>query len=706
MTPCRLLKSILIVIGAAAALGIGARQAGVAESNLLLITIDTLRPDRLSCYSPKYVRTPAIDALAAGGVLFEKAFSHTPTTLPSHADILLGVTPYTHGVHENTKSKVPAGFLTLAEHLKRNGYATGAFVGAFSLDSRFGLNRGFDVYDDAFPRTAGGGPPERKAEQVIAPAKAWLARQTGRWFCWVHLWDPHAPYSPPEPFLSRYKNDPNAGPYSGEAAYVDAELGKLFEFLRTKGWADRTFILVTADHGESLGEHGELTHSYFAYNSTLWVPLIMAGPGIPGSRTAEYVSHVDIFPTVCELLSVPTPPTLQGASLGPLLKGKKGGPDARPIYIESLEPYLNKGCAPLHGIIDGRKKYIDSPIPELYDLAADFGETKDLAATTDLGPYKKKLQDLEKSFAPPSAANTGNQVVDRQALERLRTLGYVASPAAQVKEKYGPDDDLKRFLPFQQKLDRAILLGDQGKTEESARLLSELIQDKETFGPAYTYLAELYLSQGRLREGFRTLEDGCRLNPKNFNLFSAYGMALVQHAQWERALDILQKALALLDFDPDVWVNLGIVYINKEELAKAVESLDKALALNAAFTPAYFYKGTAYLMLGSAPADIARATENFRKTVALDPANAPAYRGLGVACHTANDLDSAIAAWEKAVVIDRNDDFSVLSLGQAYLTKGDKARARRNFERYLEIKKGTITPDERARVLALIEKCK
>ena len=689
-------------MAASAVVGAGRLRAGATEANLLLITIDTLRPDRLSCYSPKYVRTPAIDALAAKGALFEKAFANTPTTLPSHADILLGVTPYTHGVHENSKTKVPAGFLTLAEHLKRNGYAAGAFVGAFPLDSRFGLNRGFDAYDDAFPKAAAaGGAPERKAEQVLAPAIAWLARQTGRWFCWVHLWDPHAPYSPPEPFLSRYKNDP----YSGEAAYVDAELDKLFTFLRTKGLADRTFVVVTADHGESLGEHGELTHSYFAYNSTLWVPLIIAGPGIPASRTADYVSHVDIFPTVCELLNVPTPPSLQGASLGPLLKGKKGTPGARPIYIESLEPYLNKGCAPLRGIIDGRKKFIDSPIPELYDLADDFDEAKDLAATSDLSPYKKKLQDLEKSLAPP-AASTGNQVVDRQALEKLRTLGYVASPAAQVKEKYGPDDDLKRFLPFQQKLDLAILLGDQGKTEDSARLLTELIVEKETFGPAYTYLAQLYLSQGRLREGFRTLEDGCRLNPKNFNLFSAYGQALVQHAQWERALEILQKALALLDFDPDVWVNLGIVYINKEDLAKAIESVDKALALNAAFAPAYFYKGTAYLMLGRDPADVARATENFRKAVELAPANVLVYRGLGAARQAANDLDGAIAAWEKAVAIDRNDDFSVLSLGQAYLTEGDKARARRNFERYLEIKKDTITPDERARVLALIEKCK
>jgi arylsulfatase A-like enzyme/Flp pilus assembly protein TadD len=693
-------KPLVAALAAWAVFGSAAPRAGAAGANLLLVTIDTLRPDRLSCYSPKFVRTPAIDAVAAKGVLFERAFAHTPSTLPSHADILLGLTPFTHGVHENSKAVVPAGFLSLAEHLKRKGFATGAFVGAFPLDLRFGLNRGFDVYDDAFPKSDRVKSPERKAEQVVAPAMAWLDKQAGAWFCWVHLWDPHAPYAPPEPYLSRFKTDP----YSGEAAYVDATLDKLFAFLKTKGWAETTFVVLTADHGEALGQHGELTHSYFAYNSTLHVPLVVAGPGVVAARTAAYVSHIDIFPTVCELLEVAKPPSLSGQSLGPLLKGKKGTFAARPIYIESLEPYLNKGCAPVRGFIDGEKKFLDSPLPELYDLARDFDETRDLGPATDLNPYRKKLLDLEKSFPPPPAA--GNAVVDREALEKLRTLGYVASPVAQVKEKYGPDDDLKRFLPFQQKLDMAILLEDQGKLDESARLLTEIVGQKPTCGPAYTYLAQLYLSQGRLREGFRTLEDGCRQNPKNFNLFSAYGSALVQHGQWERALDILKAALALADFDPAVWVNLGVVYTNKEDLANAAAAFDKAIALHPAAAAAYFYRGSAYVTLSKAPADLARAVQDFQKVIALDPTSVIAYHGLGDACQAANDLDGAVAAWEKAVAIDPKDDFAVYNLGLAAFNKGDKARARRYFERFLEIKKDTITPEDRAQVLALIAKCK
>lgn len=682
---------------------IAAGQAQAADVNLLLITVDTLRTDRLSCYSPKYVRTPAIDALASKGALFAKAFAHTPTTLPSHANILLGTTPLYHGVSENSKAKVADFFLTLAEHLKGHGYATGAFVGAFPLDSRFGLNRGFDVYDDSFPKISMSvsASLERKAEQVIVPAVAWLSKQKGKWFCWVHLWDPHAPYLPPEPYLSQYKSDP----YSGEVAYVNAELGRLFSDLEEKGRMEKTLVVLTADHGESLGEHGELTHSYFAYNSTLHVPLIVAGPGIRASRVSECVSHIDIFPTVCELLGIKTPATLQGESLAPLIKGKKATAKARPIYIESLEPYLNKGCAPLRGFIEDQKKYIDSPIPELYDLTMDFEETANLAAKTDLNFYKKKLQEMEKSLALPARIK-GNQAAARQTLEKLRSLGYVASSVAQVKDQYGPEDDLKSFLPFQQKLERAIILGDQGKTEESIQIMSGLINEKVFFGPAYTYLAQIHISRGDIREAVRTLDDGCRLNPKNYNILSAYGMLLVKYGQWEKAIEILQKALSLLEFDPEVWVNLGVAYMANGDLQKALKDYDRAIALDKTFAPAYFNKGAAYLDLGRKPDDLPRSIENFRKALSLDPTLNLAWRGLGVAYQADGKIDEAISAWGKAVMAEPADDYSTYNLGLAYLEKGDKAGALKCFQRYLELKKGRLSPEERDRVQALIEKCK
>lgn len=684
---------------------VSAGKVQSADANLLLITIDTLRTDRLSCYSPKYVRTPAIDALAAKGALFERAFAHTPTTLPSHANILLGMTPLYHGVSENSKSRVADAFLTLAEHLKGNGYATGAFVGAFPLDSRFGLDQGFDVYDDSFPTQSDLGYffAERKAENVITPARDWLFRQKGKWFCWIHLWDPHAPYRPPEPFQGRFQKDP----YSGEVAYVDAELGKLFSELQKRGGWERTLVVLTADHGESLGEHGELTHSYFAYNSTLHVPLIIAGPGIRPSRLAEPVCHVDIFPTVCELLEIRGPSFLQGISLLPQMNGQKG--KARSIYFESLDAYLNKGCAPLRGFFEAGKKFFDSPIPEFYDLSGDFDESRNVAGSMDLGPFRKRLQEMEKNLSPPAKKDL-NRVVDSQTLDKLRSLGYVASRVAQVKEKYGPEDDLKSFLPFQQKLERAILLGDQTRAKESIEVMAGLIRDRKDFGPAYVYLSQAYLAQGRMPEALKVLEEGVRNNPRDYTLCSCYGTLLLKAGQYDQASEVLQKALTILDFDPQVWDNLGIIAWRKGDYPKALEYYEKAVSLDKTFALAFSNLGMLYFSIytdrGNKPEDLARSLDNFRKAVSLDPTLNLAYRAMGVALQAAGKTDEAISAWENAVKTKPSDDFSLLSLGKAYLEKGVKPRALECFRKYLEIKKDRLTPEERETIQALIAKCK
>jgi arylsulfatase A-like enzyme len=306
--------------------------------NVLLISIDTLRADWLSCYGNEHLKTENIDGLAERGVLFSRAFANTSTTLPSHTNILLGVTPPYHGVHDNSSFVVREEFLTLAEHLKGHGYSTGAFVGAFALDSRFGLDQGFDVYDDEFEDKRNKKPSEveRKAEKVIDRTLAWLNNQNKPWFLFVHCWDPHGPYEPPEPFLTQYKEHP----YTGEVAYVDFMLGKLFAYLEENNLFKETLVIFTGDHGESLGQHNEDTH---------------------GFRVAQYVSHIDIFPTVCEILRIEKPPFLQGLSLVPALMGKKAS--KRPIYFESLHPYYSKGWAPLRGFISNKEKYIQSPIP-------------------------------------------------------------------------------------------------------------------------------------------------------------------------------------------------------------------------------------------------------------------------------------------------------------------------------------------------------
>ena len=682
-----------------------AEAAAAADVNVLLITVDTLRADRLSCYDAGRGPTPAIDALASKGVLFERAFAHNPTTLPSHANILSGMTPLFHGVSENSKSVFPAQCPTMAVFLKAGGYATGAFIGAFPLDSRFGLDRGFDVYDDSFPAEAGRESEfkERRASEVVRAAAAWISRQPGKWFCWIHLWDPHAPYAPPEPFLGRYREDP----YAGEVAYVDSEIGALFGELGDRHLADSTLVILTADHGESLGEHGELTHSYFAYNGTLHVPLIIAGPGVAARRVAANVSHVDILPTVCDLLGLPSRPGLQGRTLAGLMRG--GRAEDRAIYFESMEPYFDKGCAPLRGFIRGRQKFMDTPIPEVYDLATDFGESKNLAATTDLAPLRKELDRMRKALSSP-AAERGGRVADAQTLERLRSLGYTAGPVPQPKESYGPGDDVKSVLPFEQRLERAILLGDGGQADGSVQELAALIREKKDFTPAYIYLAQTLVALGRTGEAVRALDEGVRDNPGNYALLSVFGTLLVRARQDDRAEEVLKKAIAIVDFDPDAWNALGGIRMRKGDLDKALESFDRAVTLDASFTPAYMNIGAAsmarYFGRGRNPDDLASAIKGFRRAAALEPGSNPALRGLASALTTSGNIDEAVPAWEKAVAADPKDDFSTYNLGVAYFNRGDKAGALRCFERYLDLRKDTLTAEEKNRILELVAKCR
>lgn len=675
-----------------------------ANFNVLLVTIDTIRPDRLSCYSTKYLKTPRIDALAAKGVIFDRAFAHNPSTLPSHTNILLGTTPLYHGVHDNSKFRVSEDFLTLAEYLKSEGYRTAAFIGAFALDSRFGLSQGFDVYDDSYPSKSSTAfvSPERKAEKVIHSALDWVEKQDSVWFAWVHLWDPHTPYFPPEPFKSQFKDDP----YSGEVAYVDSELGKIFDYLENNDLVDNTLIILTGDHGESLSEHGELTHTYFAYNSTLWVPLIIAGPGIDACRVDEFVSHIDIFPTLCDILGMETPSFLQGVSVLPLMEGKKI--EKRAIYFESLGPYYNQGWAPLRGFIEGREKFIDSPLSEFYDLQDDFDEEKNLVQKINLDKYQKKLRKIEEGFSSPQKAQA-RQRIDREAQEKLRSLGYIVSPVPQLKKSYGPEDDLKTLLPLQQKLDKAVILYDEGDVEASTKLLNEAIQKRKDFVPAYLYLYDIYKVQGRIEKAMEVMEGGLNNNPENYAIISTYGIFLVMEGKWDKGIEVLQKALALLDFDPEVWNFLGFAYWRKGEDQKALEHYRKAISLDDSDALVFSNLGSLYLsifMRSRKREAHFQSMEYFKKAIELDPDSAFAYSRLGICYRVIGKTEEAISIWEKALELSPKDDFLVYNLGNANLEIGNKAQALKYFEKYLLLKKDTISAEERRKIETLIQECK
>ena len=682
----------------------GGTPAKPTDFNLLLVTIDTLRPDRLSCYSQKFVQTPQADSLAARGVLFERAFSHAPLTLPSHTNILLGATSSAHGVDDNGKCVVPREFPSMAKTLKAGGYTTGAFVSAFPLDSRFGLNEGFDVYDDKYPSRAAAALdyPERPAGQTVAAALAWLSAQRGKWFLWVHLFDPHAPYSPPEPYATRYAGDP----YSGEAAYADEALGELLRAVDARGETGRTLFILTADHGESLGEHGEMTHGYFAYNSTIWVPLIVAGPGLSASRVKDAAGHVDIFPTACDLLGLETPPSLHGRSLRPLLEGRSRKP--RPIAFEAMEGYLHKGAAPLRGLIDGGMKYFDSPLPELYDLRTDFDEKSDLSPGAGLGPYKKKLAAKLAADASPLRDQAVRRT-DRETTERLRSLGYTAAPAAPPRKDFGPADDLKTLLPFERKLVEAAGAAKAGDPARGAALLEELVRARPDFARAYVQLAELHFAEGRTEAYLQTLERGAQANPGDFTTVSTFGRALVEQGLLDRAVEVLGRALGIFDQDADVWGALAEAHWKKGDGEKAFSCFQTALGLAPGDAVINGNLGNFYVARGVKTRnieDIRASFAYFERALAVDPSLASVHNGLGGAHKINGNAAEAIASWERAAALDPNYDLPVYNLGLAFLEQGDKAKALGLFRRYLDIKGPAVSDEERREVDSLIERCR
>jgi arylsulfatase A-like enzyme/Flp pilus assembly protein TadD len=696
------------LLGAALALaGPPPLATAPTRPNLLLVTVDTLRPDRLGCYGSARIKTPAIDRLAAAGVVFDRAFAHTPLTLPSHASILLGTTPLTHGVHDNGYFKVPEGLPSLATTLKGRGYATGAFVGAFPLDARFGLDRGFDVYDDRYGSGTGLDFQfvERKAENVVAAALDWLDGRAGPWFVWVHVFDPHQPYEAPAPYAGLYKDDP----YGAEVAYADASLAKLFAFLDRSSQAGSTVVVLTGDHGQSLGEHGETTHGYFAYNSTLRVPLVMAGPGLKPGRVQANVCHIDIFPTVCDLLGLAPPSFLQGRSLGPAARGKGLAElAARPIYFESLYAYYRRGWAPLRGYIEGPRKFIDLPKPEIYDLASDLGEARNLAGP-EVARDKARLAALIKAGAGSGPGQAARPQLGASAREKLQSLGYVGGFQPPTKTVFGPEDDLKTLLPYNGKFEQAQDLYFRGQTGSSIALLRELVRERPDFDNPYLFLVTVYEKQGRLAEAEALLKGGAAANPRNYKLAIEHGIVLAELGRNDEAIAVLEKAAAMIDWDPELWNYTGVAYWNKGDLGRAVTAYERALALDPQYAAVLANLGTvrtAQAMRDKDAAALRQAMDLFNKALASDPRDVAALNGLGAAYRLLGDVDAAIASFERALAIEPGHKLALYNLGTARFDRGDKAGALAALTEYKKRYGPALPAREKADLEALMARCR
>ncbi|MEE9500437.1 MAG: sulfatase-like hydrolase/transferase [Candidatus Aminicenantaceae bacterium] len=674
------------------------------ELNVLLITIDTLRTDRVSCYSSQHIQTPNMDRLAKKGVVFTRAFSHNPTTLPSHTNMLLGLTPLYHGVRENTNFVARAELLTLAEYLKDIGYSTGAFIGGYPLHSRFGLAQGFDVYDEDYERmkfvkfSAG----ERKAGEVIDSALRWLEPQKSKWFCWVHCFDPHDPYEPPEPFSTQYEKSP----YDGEVAYVDRELGRLLDHMEKKELFDNTLIIFTGDHGESLGQHGEMTHGYLANNTTIWVPLILSYPSSKPGRVDQNVSHIDIFPTVCDILRIKKPDALQGISLLPGMEGKKL--PGRTIYFESLYPYYSRGWAPIKGFIQDGVKYIQSPIPELYDLKADFDESRNLAESQRLDIYRKRLNEIIEQYSHPANEKAQHRI-DMKSLERLRSLGYISSPQVATKKSYGPTDDVKTLLPFHNKAVKAWELYQEGRIQEGFDLVKEVITERQDVDIAYSHLAKMYKEQEKLKEALGVLELALEHLPSNYGVLITYVSYLNLAGRNDDVIDIVEHLqLPQMENDPEIWNYLGLAYSNKGEFTKAIDALAFSLSVDDEFAYAYRSLGTVYLsrfLEARDKEDLMKSIRNFEKAINFEPDFAAAYNSLGVAYKENNQTDKAMSCWDKAYELRPDVGYPLLNLGLVYLERGDKVKAMDFFKTYKKSFYSSLSSSEKERLDALIRKC-
>jgi tetratricopeptide (TPR) repeat protein len=596
-------------------------------------------------------------------------------------------------------------FLTLGEHLKSNGYSTGAFVGAFALDSRFGLDQGFDTYDDEFEwkRLEELPSVERKAEVVVERSLEWLKKQNNSWFLWVHLWDPHDPYEPPEPFLSQYKESP----YSGEVAYTDSVLGELFSYMEDNDLFEKTLVIFTGDHGESLGQHGEKTHGFFAYNTTIWIPLIIASPGFDPEQVEPYVSHIDIFPTVCDILNLQKPSFLQGKSLLPLLSGRRWAES--PIYFESLHPYYSKGWAPLKGYIFNKEKYIQTPIMEFFDLAKDFDEENNLSEERGLERYEKRLERIIEGMAS-SESQRAEEKLDREALDKLKSLGYVSSSLDRRKESFTSDDDVKVLMPFYNQAMEAVFHYEEGRKEKAFEMLRKIITEGEDIAAAYINLADLYRREKKIREAAEVLKVGHDTLPHNYKLFSTLISYLLNARQYALVIRTFEgNNYRQMENDPGIWNSLGLAYSNIGDYEKSVEMYLMSLSLDER-SPVYFTNlGEAQFSLAVKTKKqtlIDKSLQNFQRAIEIDPEYALAYVGLGRTFRLAGGFDAAIAAFKKALTLNDKLDEALFTLGLTYFDNGEKNKALEIFNLYKQKYYESLPEDLKKRLDDFIGKCK
>jgi choline-sulfatase len=647
-----------------------------SRPNVVLITLDTTRADRIGAYGYAAAATPHLDRLARDGARFALALSPVPLTLPAHASVMTGRHPYGHGVRNNGYFVLGTDVPTLAERFAAAGYDTAAFVSSFVLDRQFGLARGFAHYDDALDPPRGTGNSlelERRGDRTVAAASAWLAARVSApdtpYFLWVHLYDAHEPYDPPSAFRSRFEHRA----YDGEIAFQDALVGDLLARIGY-GTARSPLVVVAGDHGESLGDHGESTHGLFVYDSALRVPLIIAWPGVLAPRVvAPAVTLADVAPTVTALAGLPPLADIHGESLAAVLDGKAGAP--RGLYAETYFPQFFMGWAPLRSIRDGRWKYIDAPEPELYDVDADPGETINRATldTAAARGLRRRLEDIVRGQEPPSAAP-----LSEDARRKLTALGYVSTAALPAGGAgAGPARDPKQMVGVFERLTGANRALAEGRPAEAAGIARDVVASDEGNHFARLVLGRAQLATGASRAAIDTFRAYLTAVPGSADAHHWIALAHLRLGDRASALTEEDAALAL---DPRHGaaraLRAGLLFSagRKDEGVQSLADAVRADPLNHTLRVAY-----ADLLADAGRG--ADAEAEYRRVLAVRPGDVGARLGLGLLLARSDRFEAAIGELSQVLDLAPADDEARFERAVAYERLGRHAEARAEYER-------------------------
>ena len=607
--------TIFLLILAAVLLALYLWHGGPEGPNLLLITLDTTRADHLGCYGYADATTPALDALARSGVRFTRARCNVPLTLPSHATILTGLYPPEHGLRVNGEKTLAKEVTTLAEVFASHGYQTAAFIAAFVLDTKFGLGRGFQTYDQYEIPDAGDIVDDsmmyryRQGDQVAQAALSWLREHSRRpFFCWVHFFDPHRPYYPHPEFDRHYPDSP----YDSEVAFMDLQVNRLIDLLQKENLIGKTFIIALGDHGEGLGEHGEVEHGLLLYDSVMRVPLIVSAPGrIPaGQEVAVPVSTIDLFPTILDLFGWEPSGHISGRSFGPALLG--GSIPARPIYGETEFPLTEYGWSPLKSLTTEEWKYIQAPREELYALLEDPEELEDLFPEDPevASEMKGKLSSVEKEMVIGKASEVKMDDLSRDILASLGYLGGGEKPASEAGALRDPKDVIELRTEFVR------AAGDikMGKTAEAEATLRKLIKESPETRAFRSTLARMLYEQGDYEKACGEFRQVAALYPDEYGAHYNLGKALIKLGLYDEAIKELRLAL---EIDPEeTWGfnNLGIAQLRTGRIAEAMEVFRKSISINPDQCDPHNNLGNAFLALGR----LDEAGKEFQRAINVD----------------------------------------------------------------------------------------